>query len=52
MKAMTGWIVPDRNWALKLAWKSCSFSASKTSIASCWRPNAFTIECPVCISST
>ena len=26
MKAIAGWIVPDRNWALKLAWKSSSFS--------------------------
>ena len=37
---------------MKLAWKSCSFSWSKVSIASCWRPNALTMLCPVCISST
>ena len=40
------------NWALQEASYRAPFSVSKRSIASCCRPKALTIECPVCISST
>ena len=52
MKLITGWIVPEMNWARKLAWKSASFCSAKSSRASCWWPKTLTRLCPVCISST
>jgi len=51
MKFMTGWIVPEMNWALKLDSYSCSFCLSKSSMTSSWRPKTFTTLWPVKTSS-
>ena len=49
---IAGWIRPEMNWALKLASYSSSFLRRKRSSTSRWRPNAFTMACPVKASST
>ncbi len=51
MNIVTGMISPEMNWAPKLAWYSCSFSASKRACTSRWRPNTLTSEWPLNASS-
>ena len=51
MNIVVGMINPEMNWAPKLAWYSCSFSASKRSWTSRCRPNTLTRECPLNASS-
>ena len=38
MNFIVGWMMPEMNWARKLAWKSCSFSSSNWRSASCLAP--------------
>ena len=52
MNIISGWIVPEMNWARELAWYTASFSSVKVAIASSRCPNAVTSACPVYISST
>ena len=47
MNIIDGIIVPEMNWAPKLALNSSSFLASNASWASLRRPNTFTRLCPV-----
>ena len=49
---MAGWMIPEMNWALKLAWYSRSFSWSKRRDGPPRRPNTLTTLWPVNISST
>ncbi len=49
---MSGWMMPDTNWAPKLALKSFSLSVrNRASTSGAW-PKAFTMACPVMASST
>ncbi len=36
MKLIVGWMIPEMNWARKLASKRPAFSSSKVAIASSW----------------
>ena len=51
MNIMTGWMVPEMNWARWLAWYSFSFCSVKVSMACLRWPNTLTSACPVNISS-
>ncbi len=37
MNIMVGWMIPEMNWALKLALNSSSLDCSNSSIAQSWR---------------
>ena len=49
---MAGWIIPEMNWAPKLAWNSSSFFSLNFASTSCWRPKTLTRAWPVKVSST
>ena len=51
MNIIAGWIVPEMNWARKLAAYSVSLCSAKVCSDSFARPKTFTSECPVYISS-
>ena len=44
-------MMPETNCAPKLAWYSSSFLSLNRCSTSFWRPNTFTIACPVKVSS-
>src|SRR6185369_3803233 len=48
---MAGWMQPEMNCARNDAPNSLVLCSSKTSAASCWRPNTLTSAWPVYISS-
>lgn len=52
MNMTAGIMVPDRNWAVKLARYSASFSSAKTRRVSSSRPKTRTSACPEKASST
>ena len=51
MNIIAGMMMPEMNWAPKLAWNSSSFCSAKPSSTSRWRPNTLTSSCPVNASS-
>ena len=51
MNIIAGWMMPEMNWALKLAWNSASLCSVNARFASFRRPKTFTSVCPVYISS-
>ena len=51
MNIIAGMMMPETNWAPKLAWYSSSFFSSNAASTSRWRPNTLTSACPVNASS-